>query len=92
MRGAPLQCVMRDERGNAYVYVVTPENKVERRNVTVTRTEGTKWLVDSGLKSGERVIFEGSQRGSGATVEPVEVQGIRPSRSQSAFLTGPRRS
>lgn len=70
-----MQCVMRDERGNAYVYVVTPENKVERRNVTVTRTEGTKWLVDSGLKSGERVIFEGFQRTApGATVEPVEVQ------------------
>lgn len=70
-----MQSVMRDERGNAYVYVVTPENKVERRDVTVTRTEGTNWLVDSGLKSGERVMFEGFQRTApGATVEPVEIK------------------
>lgn len=70
-----MQSVMRDERGNAYVYVVTPDNKVERRDIQVTRTEGTLWLVDKGLKSGERVIFEGFQRTApGATVTPVEIK------------------
>lgn len=70
-----MQSVMRDERGNAYVYVVTPENKVERRDVKVTRTEGILWIVDSGLKSGERVIYEGFQRTApGATVTPVEIK------------------
>lgn len=68
-----MQCVMRDTKGTAYVYVVTPDNKVERRDIVVSRTEGTNWLVDSGLRDGERVIFEGFQRTApGATVKPVE--------------------
>ena len=68
-----MQCVMRDTKGTAYVYVVTPDNQVERRAIVVSRTEGTNWLVDSGLKDGERVIFEGFQRTApGATVKPVE--------------------
>lgn len=68
-----MQCVMRDTKGNAYVYVVTPENKIERRDITVSRTTGTQWLVDSGLKEGERVVFEGFQRTApGAVVNAQE--------------------
>ncbi len=68
-----MQCVMRDNRGNPYVYVIGPGNKVEKRDVAVTHTIGTSWLVDSGLKAGERVVYEGFQRTSvGATVDPKE--------------------
>lgn len=69
----PMQSLMHDARGNPYVFVITEENKVESRKVTATRTVGTNWLIDSGLKSGERVMFEGFQRvRPGATVAPVE--------------------
>lgn len=64
------RCVMRDPKGVAYVYVVTPDNKVERRDIVANRTSGTYWIVESGLKQGEKVIIEGLQKVSvGATVQ-----------------------
>ena len=69
-----MQSVMRDVRGDSYVYIVTPENKVEQRSVTVARTDGVYWVVDTGLKAGDRVMFEGFQRVQpGATVTAKEV-------------------
>lgn len=69
----PMQSVMRDARGNAYVYVIGEGDKVESRPVTALRTLGTNWLIDSGLKAGERVMFEGFQRTRpGAVVSPKE--------------------
>jgi membrane fusion protein, multidrug efflux system len=35
---------------------------VELRPVQVSRTVGDKWLVDSGLAPGDRVIVEGLQK------------------------------
>ena len=58
--------------GNPTVMVVTPDNKVEVRPVTVGSAEGDKWIVTSGLKSGERVILEGLQKVQpGMAVKPV---------------------
>lgn len=69
----PMQCVMRDAKGNASVYVIDADNKVASRKITATRTIGTNWLVESGLAAGDRVLFEGFQRTRpGATVAPKE--------------------
>ena len=68
-----MQSVMRDTRGNTYVYVVDQDNKIARRDVVVSQTRGTYWVVDSGIKAGDRVVFEGFQRVSpGAVVTPKE--------------------
>lgn len=70
----PIQCVMRDAKGNASVYVVGEGNKIEARPVVATRTIGTNWLIDSGLKNGDRVVFQGFQRiRPGAVVTPKEM-------------------
>lgn len=70
----PMQCVMRDAKGNASVYVVGEGNKIEARPVVATRTIGTNWLIDSGLKNGDRVVFQGFQRiRPGAVVTPKEM-------------------
>ena len=53
------RCVMRDPKGQAYVWVVTPENTIEQRNVVADRVVGTNWLIESGLKAGERVVLDG---------------------------------
>ncbi len=69
-----MQSVMRDLRGNPYVYVVGADNKVEQREIVVEQTMGTYWLVKSGLKAGDRVIYEGFQRTApGAVVAPKEL-------------------
>ena len=59
---APQQGITRDAKGNAVAMVVTPEGKVEQRVVQASRTIGDQWLVDEGLRAGDRVIVEGLQK------------------------------
>lgn len=67
----PQQAVQRNNAGQSQVYVVSADNKVEFRNVTLGRTVGDRWQVTSGLKAGEKVIVEGFQKvGPGAPVQP----------------------
>lgn len=69
------RCVMRDPKGNAYVYVVTPENTIEQRTVAANRVIGTNWLIESGLKAGEKVVLEGTgkvRQGTKVTVQADE--------------------
>ena len=58
----PQPSVSRDLKGRASVLVVNEENKVERRPIEVDRAIGNRWLVNSGLKAGERVVVDGFQR------------------------------
>lgn len=73
-RGAlavPQQAVQRDAGGHSNVLVVGAEDKVELRTVVVGRTIGERYVVESGLQPGDRVIAEGFQKtGPGATVKP----------------------
>jgi membrane fusion protein (multidrug efflux system) len=55
----PQAAVSRDPQGNATVMLVGADDKPISRNVVVTQTVGTNWLVTSGLKPGDKVITEG---------------------------------
>ena len=55
----PQQAVSRDAKGNATVFVVGPGNKAIQKNVTTTRTQGTNWVVTSGLTPGDKIITQG---------------------------------
>jgi multidrug efflux pump subunit AcrA (membrane-fusion protein) len=46
---------MTDDKGN-YVFVVGPDNKVQRRDVTVAGARSEGLLVSTGLAGSERVI------------------------------------
>jgi membrane fusion protein (multidrug efflux system) len=70
---APQQGIARDPKGNATAMVVDAQNKVQARDVKVTRTIGDKWLVSDGLAAGDRLIVEGLQKvHPGVEVQPVE--------------------
>ncbi|MDE1158180.1 MAG: efflux RND transporter periplasmic adaptor subunit [Neorhizobium sp.] len=73
-RGAiavPQQAIQRDAGGQASVYVVNADNKVEARRVTVERALGQRSVISQGLKGGDKVIADGFQKiGPGATVNP----------------------
>jgi membrane fusion protein, multidrug efflux system len=58
----PQQGVSRDPKGNPLALIVDKDDKVQVRTITVERAIGDKWLVTSGLKPGDRVIVEGSQK------------------------------
>jgi len=69
----PQAAVTRDQKGVPLVLVVTADNKIERRNITVDRDIGNDWLVTSGIKVGEKLVVEGAQRlaSPNVTVKPV---------------------
>jgi len=59
-------------QGSYQVAVVTPENKMEIRPVTVGERIGSQWIIAQGLKPGEQVIAEGFQKlKAGASVRPI---------------------
>jgi len=69
----PQQAVMRDNKGDPLALVVGPDGKVEQRKLQTARTLGSDWLIDAGLKPGDRIIVEGLQRARpGSTVQAVE--------------------
>jgi membrane fusion protein (multidrug efflux system) len=68
----PQPAVQRDIGGEAYVYVVGPRNKAERRAVNATRTYGAYWVVKSGLTPGDKIITQGTGNlRAGAPIKPV---------------------
>ena len=72
---APQLGITRDLKGHSTALVVTPDNKVELRELTANRTLGTQLLVENGLKAGDKVIVEGLQFVKpGAEVVPHEVK------------------
>jgi membrane fusion protein, multidrug efflux system len=65
------QAAVQNFQGTTQVAVVTPENKVEIRNVTTGPRAGFDWAILDGVKPGERVIVEGLQKvRGGMTVAP----------------------
>jgi len=52
----PQQAIVRNADGSAMVWVVGEGDKAEARPVVTNQAQGDKWLIDSGLKAGERVI------------------------------------
>lgn len=71
---APQQGITRDAKGNATALVVDKENKVESREVVADRVIGNKWLITSGLNSGDKLIVEGTGKvQAGMSVKAVEV-------------------
>jgi len=68
----PQRTVNRGAAGSASVLVVNEQDKVEIRPIEVDRTVGNKVVVAKGLKVGERILVEGSQKApAGSPVKPV---------------------
>ena len=73
-RGALLvpQRAVQEIQGTYFVYVVGEGDKVETRKVKPGPRQGDHWLIDEGLKAGERVVVAGAQRlKDGMQVKPV---------------------
>jgi RND family efflux transporter MFP subunit len=59
-------------QGSYQVAVVGSDNKVSIRNVTVGERTGPMWIIEEGLKPGERIVAEGVQKArDGIAVNPV---------------------
>ena len=66
----PQKALARDPTGAPVVYVVNKDHVVEKRKVQTLKTIGDKWLLESGLESGETIVLEGIQKmKAGQTVQ-----------------------
>jgi membrane fusion protein, multidrug efflux system len=69
---APQQAVTRDEKGDPIALVVGAGDKLELRQLKVSRAIGDKWVVTSGLKPGDRLVMDGAMMlQPGTPVKPV---------------------
>jgi membrane fusion protein (multidrug efflux system) len=65
------QRAVTEQQGSYQVAVVTSGNTIEIRPVGVADRVGTQWIIENGLKPGERVVAEGIQKvRPGAIVNP----------------------
>jgi len=65
------QRAVTEMQGTYQVAVVGSDNKVSIRNVKTSDRVGSQWIIDDGLKPGERVIAEGVQKvRAGMAVNP----------------------
>jgi RND family efflux transporter MFP subunit len=78
----PAEAVGDDQVGQ-YVFVVGPDNKVEKRSIVAGITYQSMRVVDKGVKAAERVITEGMQKVQpGIVVQPKladQANGAKPS-------------
>jgi RND family efflux transporter MFP subunit len=92
-RGALLvpQRAVTELQGSYQVAVVSKDNKVEIRPVKVGERTGSQWIVDAGLKPGERVIAEGIQRvRQGITVNPKPLKAVTEAKPAPTAKSEPR--
>ncbi|MEW6658982.1 MAG: efflux RND transporter periplasmic adaptor subunit [Thermodesulfobacteriota bacterium] len=76
-------------QGRFQVAVVGPNNKVDLRWVKVGERAGSLWVIEEGLKPGERVIVEGIQKvRAGMPVTPKPFQEAPPAASASPGKPG----
>ncbi|MGN5753306.1 multidrug efflux RND transporter periplasmic adaptor subunit AdeD [Acinetobacter calcoaceticus] len=68
----PQGALFRDAEGNPLVWVVGKNSKAEQRKITLGSAIDNRWLVTSGLSSGDQVIVDGLQGlSAGMTIEPT---------------------
>ncbi len=73
------QRAVTEMQGKYLVAVVGADNKVDVRPVSVGERIGSEWLIAEGLKPGERIVVEGTQKARpGITVDPKPYEPPKP--------------
>jgi membrane fusion protein (multidrug efflux system) len=71
------QQAVQELQGLKSVYVVAADNKAESRQIVASHRLENDWVVDSGLKPGDRVVIEGVGKVKpGAPVKPIAVASV----------------
>jgi membrane fusion protein, multidrug efflux system len=57
----PQRAVLQGLNG-PFVYILSDSNKVSARPVAATSWQGTQWIIEDGLRPGDKVIVDGTQK------------------------------
>jgi membrane fusion protein (multidrug efflux system) len=80
----PQAALQRDNDG-AFVKVVGADSKVVQKRVQADVLNGNNWIVTSGLKDGDALIIQGTQKArNGSTVRPTPIESDK-TRSSAAL-------
>ena len=78
-------------QGSYQVATVGNDNEVSIRPVKVGERVGTEWIIEEGLKPGEKVVAEGTQRvKAGMTVDPKPFKAMPDAKPAPTAKSGPR--
>jgi membrane fusion protein (multidrug efflux system) len=78
----PQQAIQRNDAGQSAVYVVTDDGRAIVQPVRTGRVVDNHWLIQEGLKPGDRVVVDGFQKFvPGSRVNPVQ---WRPDRNTAS--------
>jgi membrane fusion protein, multidrug efflux system len=75
-------------QGTYQVIVIGAENKAETRPVVAGERVDSRWIIDSGLKPGDRVVVEGLQKVRSGMVVAPSAASARPAASASSPPAG----
>ena len=79
----PQRAVLQGPQG-PFVFVIDQDEKVQIRGVVASDWRGDQWLIDTGLKQGDRVVVNGMMKiGPGAPVKAVPWSQTKPSATES---------
>ena len=88
------QLAVQEIQGLYSVMVVKPDATVEQRMVKAGERVGNVWIIDSGLKPGEKVIVEGIQKVKPGVQVSAKVEKVKeiasPAESAPASPSGPK--
>jgi len=56
----PVAAVLRDDQNLPFVYVVRPDNRYARQQITIGSRFGDQYEVTSGLSAGNRIVIDGA--------------------------------
>ncbi len=80
---------------NAFVYAITPENRIAVRQVTLGPLEGNRTIIETGLQPGDQVVTDGGDRlreGTSVTVAAPPGEAPATAGEQGANPQRPRRA
>jgi membrane fusion protein (multidrug efflux system) len=86
----PQQSVRRNDAGSSEVFVIRDDNRAIVQPIRLGRAVGDHWLIEQGLKPGDRVVVDGFQKflaGDTVTPQPWRTERRAATRQHDASLT-----
>lgn len=77
----PQRSILRDSAGVAQVLLIDTDNRVQQQPVQLGGVQNDRWIVNEGLKSGDRIVVEGLQHARPG--EHVQIDDPTPPLAQS---------
>lgn len=87
----PQKAVIMTQKGSLAM-IVTPENKIQPAPLKISFSIGENYLVEEGLKGGERIVLEGLVKARpGATVRIIDPKAEQAQAAQQAQKAAPQK-